>query len=569
MRACYFILLAVGGRHEFLEDVEDFKTTRRRSMPGSFSKEILKETEEKGKETVVPNVTVPESFEEQPKDEPSGAITTLSADKPSTPSEAPSDALTAPSDAPVSPNIDAPTAPSDEPLAPSDAPPKTNDTTLAPNSDSPTAPGNTPLAPDSDASTAPSDEPLAPSDTAPTPSDAPLAPSDTDLTLSDAPDTTPTSIDDQETQSSDAPPAPGESTQVPIKEQTVLVVAPSLSESTEDSQEEKPASEEFKTTKHTVSVMVDKVFVGSERVIVETTSSVEASSCDLETPMLPSSGDAVPEKDRGTEESSKISAEVAEKTEKQELSTEAESAVDRADGAVSVTTTKSTVTVVETVKSSIKISETVKTSTAVSTSEKVEQSSQQTSEPEIMEEVTPSEASSAEQLESEPSVTPPLSPSKTKWYFSLDRKQAWSVAPETDEEKSPKRRKSSDRSSIKSTNSGRESISSLPEEDQFMVMCRNIRKARLSIYGEPVVDGAERLRAFSNAKEDDKTLLRLRTLERTLKVSFTKRIFMETDRFDTSCFDTSLFDTNSGSETAQQFRSLQVLFTREKEKHSG
>ena len=143
------------------------------------------------------------------------------------------------------------------------------------------------------------------------------------------------------------------------------------------------------------------------------------------------------------------------------------------------------------------------------------------------------------------------------------------MAPEADEEKSPKRRKSSDRSSIKSTNSGRESISSLPEEDQFMVMCRNIRKARLSIYGEPVVDGAERLRAFSNAREDDKTLLRLRTLERTLKVSFTERIFTETDRFDTSCFDTSLFDTNSGSETAQQFRSLQVLFTREKEKHSG
>ena len=538
MRACFFILLAVGGRHDFLEDVEDFKTTRRRSMPGSFSKEILKETEEKGKETVVPSVTLPESFEGQPKDEPSGAITTLSSDKPSTPSEAPSDALTAPADAPVAPNIDAPTAPSDAPLAPSDAPSKTNETTLAPNSD---------------ASTAPSDEPLAPSDTAPTPSDAPLAPSDTDLTLSDAPDTTPTSIDDQETQSSDAPPAPGESNQVPIKEQTVLVVTPSLSESTEDSQEEKPASEESKTTKQTVSVMVDRVFVGSERVIVESTSSVEASSSDVETPMLPSSGDAVPEKDRGTEESSKISVEVAEKAEKQELSTEAESAVDKADGVVSVATTKSTVTVVETVKSSIKISETVKTSTAVSTFEKVEQSSQQTSEPEIKEEVMPSEASPAEQLESEPSVTPPLSPSKTKWYFSLDRKQAWSVAPEADEEKSPKRRKSSDRSSIKSTNSGQESISSLPEEDQLMVMCRNIRKARLSIYGEPVVDGAERLRAFSNAKEDDRTLLRLRTLERTLKVSFTERIFTETGRFDTSCFDISLFDTNSSSETAQQF----------------
>ena len=540
MRACYFILLAVGGRHDFLEDVEDFKTTRRRSMPGSFSKEILKETEEKGKETVVPSVTLPESFEEQPKDEPSGAITTLSADKPSAPSEAPSDALTAPTS--VSPNIDAPTAPSD-------VAPKTDETLLAPSSDSPTAPGNTPLAPDSDA-------PLAPSDTAPTPGDAPLAPSDTDLTLSVAPDTTPTSIDHQKTQSSDAPPAPGESTQVPIKEQTVLVVTPSLSESTEGSQEEKPASEESKTTKQTVSVMVDKVFVGSERVIVESTSSVEASSPDVETPLLPSSGDAVPEKDRGTEESSKISAEVSEKAEKQELSTEAESAVDRADGVVSVTTTKSTVTVVETVKSSIEISETVKTSTTVSTFEKVEQSSQQTSEPEIMEEVTPSEASSAEQLESEPSVTPPLSPSKTKWYFSLDRKQAWSVAPEADEEKSPKRRKSSDRSSIKSTNSGRESISSLPEEDQFMVMCRNIRKARLSIYGEPVVDGAERLRAFSNAKEDDKTLLRLRTLERTLKVSFTERIFTETGRFVTSCFVPSLFDPNSSGETAQQFRSL-------------
>lgn len=519
-----------------MEDAEDFKTTRRRSMPGSFTKEVLKETEEKGKETVVPSVTLPESFEEKPKDEPTGAITTLSADKPSTPSEAPSDALTAPADAPVAPNIDAPTAPSN-------AAPTTNETPLAPDSDSPTAL---------------SDEPLASGDVAPTPSDAPLAPSDTDLTLSDAPDTTPTSVDHQKTQSSDAPPASGETTQAPSKEQTVVVVTPSLSESIEDSQEEKPASEESKTTKQTVSVMVDKVFVGGERVIVESTSSVEASSSEVKTRVLPSSGNAVPEKDRGTEESSKISAEVAEKTEKQELSAEAESAVDRADGVVSVTTTKSTVTVVETVKSSIEISETVKTSTAVSTFEKVEQSSQQTSESEIKEEVTPSEASSAEQLESEPSVTPPQSPSQTKWYFSLDRKQAWSVAPEPDEEKSPKSRKSSDRSSIKSTNSGRESISSLPEEDQLMVMCRNIKKARLSIYGEPVVDSAERLRAFSNAKEDDKTLLRLRTLERTLKVSFTARIFRETGRLVRSSFDTFVSIRTQAAKLHNNYRSFQV-----------
>ena len=526
-----------------MQDAEDFKTTRRRSMPGSFSKEVLKETEEKGKETVVPSVTLPESFEEKPKDEPTGAITTLSADKPSTPSEAPSDALTAPADAPVAPNIDAPTAPSDEPLVPSNAAPTTNETPLAPDSDSPTAL---------------SDEPLASSDVAPTPSDAPLAPNDTDLTLSDAPDTTPTSVDHQKTQSSDAPPASGETTQAPSKEQTVVVVTPSLSESIEDSQEEKPASEESKTTKQTVSVMVDKVFVGGERVIVESTSSIEASSSEVKTRVLPSSGNAVPEKDRGTEESSKISAEVAEKTEKQELSAEAESAVDRADGVVSVTTTKSTVTVVETVKSSIEISETVKTSTAVSTFEKVEQSSQQTSESEIKEEVTPSEASSAEQLESEPSVTPPQSPSQTKWYFSLDRKQAWSVAPEPDEEKSPKSRKSSDRSSIMSTNSGRESISSLPEEDQLMVMCRNIKKARLSIYGEPVVDSAQRLRAFSNAKEDDKTLLRLRTLERTLKVSFTARIFRETGRFVGSSFDTFVSIRTQAVKLHNNYRSLQV-----------
>ena len=288
-------------------------------------------------------------------------------------------------------------------------------------------------------------------------------------------------------------------------------------------------------------MVVDEIFVGSEKVVVESTSStVEVSTSETTTTDVKISEDAAPvvsnEEEKESEASSKVSEEVTGATEKHDSSTDGESPADKIDGAVIATTRESSVTVVETVKTAVEISETVETSTLVfDVQTEVQETSEADQKPEVKEgvsEATLSEASAP--LESEASEitppkdssSPPESPSKTKWYFSLDRKQTWSVAPEPEDEKASKRSKSrpsksSDRASIKSTSSDNESVKSLPDDDELMRLCRNIRKARLSIVGEPVPDGAERLRALSNVQGSDVAIMRLKTLERTLKVSLT------------------------------------------------
>ena len=289
----------------------------------------------------------------------------------------------------------------------------------------------------------------------------------------------------------------------------------SISEPLDQAPGEKIESGENKTSEKTITVVVDDVFVGSEKVVVESTSSTVEVSTSETTTDVKISEDAAPvvstEEEKESGSSSKVSEEVAP-------ATDAESTVDKTDGKVMVTTTERSVTVVETVETYVEISETVETSTVLSV---VETEVQETTEAdqvksEIKEgesEATSPEASAP--LESEASeTTPPESPSKTKWYFSLDRKQTWSVAPEPEDEKASKR-------SMFPASSDRDSVKSLPDDDELMKMCRNIKKARLSIVGEPVLDSAERLRALSNVQGSDVAFVRLKTLERTLKVSLT------------------------------------------------
>ena len=314
------------------------------------------------------------------------------------------------------------------------------------------------------------------------------------------------------------PPPP--SPLAPSDEQPASSDSRSISEPLDEVPEENTESGESKTTEKTVTVVVGEVFVGSEKVVVESTSStVEVSTSET------------------TTTTTTTDVEVSGETEMHDSATDSESPADKIDGAVIATTTESSVTVVETVKTSVEISETVETSTVVSEVQtEVQETSESDQKPEDKEgvsEATLSEASAP--LESEASETtppkdsssPPESPSKTKWYFSLDRKQTWSVAPEPEDEKASKRSKprlskSSDRASIKSTSSDNESVKSpLPDDDELMRLCRSIRKARLSIVGEPVPDSAERLRALSNVQGSDVAIMRLKTLERTLKVSLT------------------------------------------------
>ena len=133
---------------------------------------------------------------------------------------------------------------------------------------------------------------------------------------------------------------------------------------------------------------------------------------------------------------------------------------------------------------------------------------------EDIKEVSPTKPDASAPLPSEPT-----SPSKTKWYFTLDQQETWSVPPEVEGEKSSSRQKlsssSSDKGSIKS---GKGSIKSASDDD-LLIMCRNIREARLSIVGDHVWEGAERLRALSSVHDDnEEAFVRLKTLERTLKV---------------------------------------------------
>lgn len=300
-----------------------------------------------------------------------------------------------------------------------------------------------------------------------------------------------------------------------------------------DIQKETSKSVESETTEKSVTV-VNEVSVSSEQVVVESVSSVEM-SLGQDTRAVQSSDDTSPavashEEDKGSEGNANVSAEVPAETESaqpaQDLTKDTDSTVDKTDGAVSVVTTESSVTVVETVKSTSVISETVvsvvKTEvTEVSSSQQLSETDELKQEnKEDISEVSPTQLDASE----------PVSPSKTKWYFTLDRQETWSVPPEVEEDTSPSCPKSSGSTSDKgSIKSDRGSIKSSSDDDQLLVMCRNIREARLSIVGEPVWEGADRLRALSSVHDgNEKTFVKLKTLERTLKVGLAESI-------DSSC----------------------------------
>ena len=118
--------------------------------------------------------------------------------------------------------------------------------------------------------------------------------------------------------------------------------------------------------------------------------------------------------------------------------------------------------------------------------------------------------------------------SPSPWFFTLDRQETWSVPTEVELEKSSSPPKSpgssSDKVSIKSDRqsitSEKGSIKSSSDDDDMLVMWQNIRKTRLSIVGDQVWDVPERLRALSSVHDGkEEAFVRLRTLERTLKVS--------------------------------------------------
>ena len=91
------LFVALGGRHDFLEDEEDRKAIRRRSTPGSFSK-IPKEAEEEGKKTAEPSDT-----QEAPTDEQSADESPAIKDQEPPALSAPSNEHLAPSDTPKEP----------------------------------------------------------------------------------------------------------------------------------------------------------------------------------------------------------------------------------------------------------------------------------------------------------------------------------------------------------------------------------------------------------------------------------------------------------------------------------
>ena len=125
----------------------------------------------------------------------------------------------------------------------------------------------------------------------------------------------------------------------------------------------------------------------------------------------------------------------------------------------------------------------------------------------------PSERVSGISLSSEPA-----SPSNTKWYFMLDEEEGWSVPNQQEDSRQPLPSTCSD-----STTDG-DSVKSLPrqsaleDDDQLLAMVRSIREARLSIVGLPLWEGADRVRALSSVGEKEGKIVRLKTLERTLKV---------------------------------------------------
>lgn len=501
----FFSFVAVGSRHDFLEDEEDRKLNPRKSTPVAVT-DLLEETQEKGKENAAPS---------EVQDKPEQISPTND-----TPSEL-SNEQKVPNDAPLL------SFGTEE--QPSDAPSKRSDETIAP-SDEHSAPNDTPEDSSNEArlpGDAPQSEERSAEGNAPSElSDDLTAPSAKLLALCDAPvDKLP-----GDAPSSASTDRPSEGALAP--ETPEICNSHGVSEPADEALEEKTEVRERESSENSVTILMNEVSVGGEKVAVESSLSHEMSPPEPQAVEDKTVEDATPavsvEGDEGKENKSEVTQEVLPESEKHDLTADAGYPVDSPDSGISVTETEVTTaeSAAEIVKMSVKGAKSVET---VSVVPEVVREARVTSE--IESEVIHSESSASVESGEAPEddLFPPLSPSKTRWYFSLDRKQTWSVAPEPEEEKSPKglsstltrltrKSTSSDRGSILSSCSDAGSIKS--ENDEFMKMCRNIKKARLSIVGEPVWDGAERLRAFSRAKSDDEVMVRLRRLERTLKVSY-------------------------------------------------
>lgn len=309
-----------------------------------------------------------------------------------------------------------------------------------------------------------------------------------------------------------------------------------MSEPAQDKQEETNKSGESETTKKPVPV-VDEVLESSEQVVVESVSPAEVSPFEQETPVVESSDDAAAvvasqqeEKESGEHANVSVGVTAEAESAQPEQESAADATVDKTDGAVSVVTTESSVTVVETLKTTSVVSEKVETVVSVVKTEVTEvRSAQQPRDTdELKQEVTEEvkETSPTQPDASVPLPSEPASPTKTKWYFTLDQQETWSVPPEVEVDKSSSRPKApgseSDKGSIKSDRgsikSDKGSVKSTSDDD-LLIMCRNIREARLSIVGDPMWEGAERLRALSSVRDDnEEAVVKLKTLERTLKV---------------------------------------------------
>lgn len=310
----------------------------------------------------------------------------------------------------------------------------------------------------------------------------------------------------------------------PVETEPIQNGTEPVTELSEDKQKDTSGSGESQSTEKP-EASADEVVVSGEQVVLESVPPIEVSP-EKDTPPAKGLGDAAsteasPEEEKRDEEA----VDAAEKKEPEGTQPEQESvgsAVDTTDGDSSVITTESSVTVIETVKTTSVVSEKVETVVSVIKTEgaEVTHSEHQTETVEVKQEIM---EDVFETSPTEPDASEPVSPSSTKWYFTLNRQETWSVATETEEKKPPVRIKSSssasDRASIKSDQG---SVKSSSEDDQLLAMCRNIKKARLSIVGDPMREGPDRLRAWSTVKDnsEEQQFVRLKTLERTLKVGF-------------------------------------------------
>ena len=353
----------------------------------------------------------------------------------------------------------------------------------------------------------------------------------------------------------------------PAPEDTQPVCVSDTQEVSKPSEDKPEEPSQSGTTEEPVPV-VDEVLVSSEKMAVESVPVVEVSA-QQDTPAVEISSDSAPdvtsshEEDEGSKGQVTVSSEVTAEAESAQPEQESapdvsDSAVDKTDGVVNIVTTESSVTVVETVKSTSVISEKVETVVSVVKTEVTEVSSaQQPSETgELKQDANKDKEASPPQLDE------PVSPSKTKWYFTLDRQETWSVPPEVEQEKSSSPPKSSgsssdkvsiksDRGSIKSDKgsiksergsikSDKGSIKSASDDDDMLVMCKNIRKARLSIVGDHMRDGPERLRALSTVHGgNEETFVKLKTLERTLKVGLHSVVFFFLLQLSINCISTT------------------------------